>query len=87
MSLNIKINMKKNFKPQNGQVVFEYIMLILVIVGVVMVSYSAIQRNLRKPLLAIKTRLEGDGNLTTKDAGTGGKAPAQYYQNVRFGVK
>jgi hypothetical protein len=79
-------NIKKSSKKK-GQVVFEYIMVSLIIVGFGMAAYVAIRKYVAKPLRTIKSTMEGNKDPMGKDAGSGGKNPGQYYQNVEYKTK
>lgn len=77
--------LKEKNKPKKGQTVIEYLLVVVMIVGVGMGIYVAIQKYLKGPLQRVKASLEED-NLG-RSAGTGQKTQGQYYNDVEFKSK
>lgn len=72
--------MIKKKKLLKGQVVVEYILVIVAIVGLALAAYTALKSRMKKPLQTFKDKVE-------KDSATAGKPPAAYYNKVEFRTK
>ncbi|MEZ4814696.1 MAG: hypothetical protein R3A80_05755 [Bdellovibrionota bacterium] len=77
--------MKRSKKK--GQTVVEYLLVVVMIVGVASAVYVAIKRYLPGPLKAVKNNLEGDTDPAGRSAGSGQKGYREYYNNVEFKSK
>ena len=66
---------------RRGQVAVEYLLVVMVLVGVALVGYQSIRSYVRKPLGLVKNKMENG------DAWSGGKKPEVYYTNVEFKAK
>lgn len=74
----------KSKKKIKGQTVVEYILIVVVIVGIAGAIYSAIKRYLPGPMQAVKASLEGAPDPRGASAGSGQKTYDHYYKNVEF---
>jgi uncharacterized protein (UPF0333 family) len=74
-------------KKKKGQTVIEYLLVVVMIVGVGMGIYVAIRRYLPGPLRAVKASLEGDNDPRGRSAGSGQKSYNEYYNDVEFKSK
>lgn len=71
-------------KNKKGQTVVEYLLVVVMIVGIGSAIYVAIKKYLPGPLRAIKASLEGDADPSGKSAGSGQKHQRAYYNDMEF---
>ena len=69
--------MIKKKKLLKGQVVVEYILVIVAIVGLALAAYTALKSRMKKPLQTFKEKVE-------KDSADAGKPRDSYYNKIEY---
>lgn len=79
----------KKLKRRSGQVVVEYILVTVMVVGMGGAAYIALRGQVMPRLRAIKKNLQGERDPTDagKSAGSGSKRRNDFYKGMRIIVK
>lgn len=79
----------KKLKRRSGQVVVEYILVTVMVVGIGGAAYIALRGQVMPRLRLIKRKLQGDRDPADagRSAGSGSKPRNDYYKGMRIIVK